>query len=175
MRRRLGAHLPPPHSSQKEASISRCCHAVSLLAKDGCYLDDKRVDQTDEHGRSPLLTTTHRRVSKSTIRTYFYAWTRPCAIGMECPYGRDPRECDAAKRNNWAFKCPDSLSTHPVRKGYITASLKDAIPKMVLSERCDVSEKILDRHYDFRTKQEKMEARMRLIKMAHQQNQKYGA
>jgi len=139
------------------------------------YLDDKRVDQTDEHGRSPLLTTTHGRVSKSTIRTYFYAWTRPCAIGMECPYGRDPRECDAAKRNNWAFKCPDSLSTHPVRKGYITASLKDAIPKMVLSERCDVSEKILDRHYDFRTKQEKMESRMRLMKMAHQQNQKYGA
>jgi hypothetical protein len=139
------------------------------------YLDDKRVDQTDGYGRSPLLTTTHGRVSKSTIRTYFYAWTRPCAIGMGCPYGRDPRECDAAKRNNWAFKCPDSLSTHPVRKGYITAGLKDGIPKMVLSERCDVSEKILDRHYDFRTEQEKMEARMRLIKMAHQQNQKYGA
>jgi integrase len=139
------------------------------------YLEDMRVDQTDEHGRTPLLTTSFGRVSKSTIRTYFYAWTRPCAIGMECPYGRTPRECDAAKRNNWAFKCPDSLSTHPVRKGYITAGLKAGIPKTVLSERCDVSEKILDKHYDHRTKQEKMEARMRLMKMAHQQNPRYGA
>ncbi|WP_141211959.1 site-specific integrase [Halorubrum sp. Eb13] len=139
------------------------------------YLDDKRVDQTDEYGRTPLLTTSHGRVSKSTIRTYFYAWTRPCVIGMGCPYGRDPSECDAAKRNNWAYECPDSLSTHPIRKGYITAGLKGGIPKMVLSERCDVSEKILDRHYDFRTEQEKMRARMNLMKMAHQQNPRYGA
>ena len=29
--------MPPPHSSRKEASISRCCHAVSLLAKDGWW------------------------------------------------------------------------------------------------------------------------------------------
>jgi integrase len=139
------------------------------------YLDDKRVDQTDEYGRTPLLTTSHGRVSKSTIRTYFYAWTRPCVIGMGCPYGRDSRECDAAKRNNWAYECPDSLSTHPIRKGYITAELKAGVPKTLLSERCDVSEKILDKHYDHRTEQEKMKARRIAMEMSHKLNPRYGA
>ena len=139
------------------------------------YLDDKRVDQTDEYGRTPLLTTSHGRVSKSTIRTYFYAWTRPCVIGMGCPYGRDPSECDAAKRNNWAYECPDSLSTHPIRKGYITAELKAGVPKTLLSERCDVSEKILDKHYDHRTEQEKMKARRIAMEMSHKLNPRYGA
>jgi len=139
------------------------------------YLEDKRVDQTDEYGRAPLLTTSYGRVSKSTIRTYFYAWTRPCVIGMECPYGRNPRECDAAKRNNWAYECPDSLSTHPIRKGYITAELKAGVPKTLLSERCDVSEKILDKHYDHRTEQEKMKARRIAMEMSHKLNPRYGA
>ena len=139
------------------------------------YLEDKRVDQTDEYGRAPLLTTSYGRVSKSTIRTYFYAWTRPCVIGMECPYGRDPNECDAAKRNNWAYRCPDTLSTHPIRKGYITAELKTGVPKMLLSERCDVSEEILDKHYDHRTEQEKMKARRIAMEMSHKLNPRYGA
>lgn len=138
------------------------------------YLEDKRVDKADEYGREPLLTTSHGRVSKSTIRTYFYAWTRPCVIGMECPYGRDSSECNAAKRNNWAYECPDSLSTHPIRKGYITAELKSGTSKMVLTERCDVSGKILDKHYDHRTEKEKMEARRKAMEFSHQRNQRYG-
>jgi hypothetical protein len=36
MRRRQGAHLPPPLASRKIASISRRCHVVLRLTKDGC-------------------------------------------------------------------------------------------------------------------------------------------
>lgn len=138
------------------------------------YIEDHRVSQTDEYGREPLLTTSHGRPSKSTIRNYIYAWTRPCAIGQACPYGKDPEECSAARRNNWAFKCPDSLSCHPVRKGYITAELKSGIPEAILSERCDVSEDIMEKHYDHRNQEEKMEARRIAMKMAHEKGSRYG-
>lgn len=138
------------------------------------YIEDNRISNTDEYGREPLLTTNHGRLSKSTIRNYVYAWTRPCAIGQECPYGRDPDDCDAARRNNWAFECPDSLSCHPVRKGYITAELKAGVPKEIISERCDVSESIMDKHYDHRSEEEKMEARRIAIQLAHETGSRYG-
>jgi integrase len=137
------------------------------------YLKDHRKAHTDEHGREPLLTTSHGRLATSTIRNYIYAWTRPCAIGRKCPYEKNPDECEA-RRNNWAFKCPDSLSCHPVRKGYITAELKAGVPKAVVSERCDVSEAIMDKHYDFRTEAEKRKARRVARRLAHTSESTYG-
>jgi integrase len=137
------------------------------------YRNDRRVDQQDSFGRNPLLTTTHGRLSKSTIRTYIYAWTRPCAIGEGCPYDRDPNECKAAQRNNWAYECPDSLSCHPIRKGYIMAKLNTGLSKSVISERCDVSEDVLDKHYDHRSKKEQMEVRRDLIRQLHEIQSQY--
>ncbi|GAB7093463.1 tyrosine-type recombinase/integrase [Halolamina litorea] len=164
-----GTTLKNGEEGERNVSISsRLCEVLDD------YLEDKRVDQTDDFDREPLLTTVHGRLSKSTIRNYFYAWTRPCATGSGCPYGRDPRECEGAQRNNWAFKCPDSLSTHPVRKGYITAELKGGVPQTVLSERCDVSEKILEKHYDHRTEQEKMQVRREMMKMSRKMGRGYG-
>ncbi|MFP8957677.1 hypothetical protein ACLI4Y_13200 [Natrialbaceae archaeon A-CW3] len=121
-----------------------------------------------------MLTTTHGRLSKNTIRTYVYAWTRPCAIGKDCPYGENPEECEAARRMNWAFKCPDSLSCHPVRKGYITAELTSGVPKEILCDCCDVSEDIMDKHYDHRTEETKMAARRVAMQLAHEKNARYG-
>lgn len=138
------------------------------------YLEDNRNEITDEFGREPLLTTRHGRLAKSTIRNYIYAWTRPCAIGKECPYQKNPQECEAAQRNNWAFKCPDSLSSHPVRKGYITRELSAGTPKHILSDRCDVTEKVMDKHYDHRTEEEKMAARKTALELAHQSEPGYG-
>lgn len=164
-----GTRLKNKKEGERDVSITP---GTSQVLDD--YIKDRRIDQIDSYGRSPLLTTKHGRMCKSTIRNYAYAWTRPCAVGRDCPYGRDPAECDAAKRNNWAFKCPDSLSTHPVRKGYITAELKAGVPKVVLSERCDVSERILDKHYDHRTEQEKMKARRTLLEASHRSSPRYG-
>lgn len=138
------------------------------------YIADAREDQTDEYGRQPLLTTKYGRLSTSAIRNYVYAWTRPCVIGQECPYGRDPDECDGARRIQWAFKCPDSLSCHPIRKGYITDELASGVPKAVLVGRCDVSEDVMDKHYDFRDKKQKMKARRIARKLALDKESGYG-
>ena len=138
------------------------------------YIENHRKSKTDEYGREPLLTTNHGRLAKSTIRNYVYAWTRPCAIGRDCPYGKDPESCDAARRNNWAYQCPSSLSCHPVRKGYITSELKSGVPEKVLSERCDVSEGVMEKHYDHRSKEEKMEARKNALRIAHETGTGYG-
>lgn len=138
------------------------------------YIADRRVERTDEYGRKPLLTTSHGRLAKSTMRNYVYKWTQPCAIGKGCPYDRDPEECKAARRKNDASKCPDSLSCHPVRKGYITQELKAGVPMAILSERCDVSERTMQKHYDFRTDQEKMAARKVAMELAHIENAGYG-
>jgi len=163
-----GTNLKNKYDGERYVDIPQ---SVSKVLDD--YIKDNRTSITDEHGRKPLLTTAHGRISKSTIRNYVYAWTRPCAIGKECPYGEDPDECEAARRNNWAFKCPDSLSCHPVRKGYITAELKSGVPKGLLSDRCDVSEDVMDKHYDHRTEEEKMAARRVALKLAHQKKPGY--
>lgn len=145
--------------------------AVNEVLED--YIENQRTDKADEYGREPLLTSSHGRLSKSTIRNYVYAWTRPCATGKECPYGRDPEECRGARRNNWASQCPDSLSCHPVRKGYITQELKSGVPVTILSQRCDVSESILEKHYDLRTDEEKMAARRVAMQLAHEKKPGY--
>lgn len=164
-----GTTLKNDYEGERNVDIPR---SVSDVLDD--YIADHRESSTDEQGREPLLTTAHGRLGKSTIRNYIYAWTRPCAIGRGCPYDRDPEECDAARRNNWAFECPDSLSCHPVRKGYITAELKAGVPKATISQRCDVSEAVMDKHYDHRTEEEKMAARRVALKLAHETEKGYG-
>ncbi|WP_207588485.1 site-specific integrase [Halomontanus rarus] len=138
------------------------------------YVNDVREEVTDDYGREPLLSTESGRMAKSTIRNYVYKWTRPCSIGQECPYGKNPTECLAARQNNHAHKCPESLSCHPVRKGYITAELEAGVPKEILSERCDVSERIMEKHYDHRTEQAKMKARRLALRMAREKKDGYG-
>ncbi|AEH37536.1 tyrosine-type recombinase/integrase [Halopiger xanaduensis] len=123
------------------------------------YIKDQREDSEDKFGREPLLSSKQGRLAESTIRNYVYAWTRPCVLGRGCPYGKDPDECKAAQRNNWASQCPGSLSPHPIRKGYITQELNSGVLMEHLSDRCDVSEKILEKHYDKRTEAEKMATR----------------
>jgi site-specific recombinase XerD len=149
------------------------------------YINSNRIDTKDEYGRKPLLTTSNGRISESTIRQTIYAWTRPCVIGKDCPYGRDPDlnphsdddedkdVCEAAKRRNWACKCPDSVSSHSLRKGYITEELNSGVPVEILSGRCDVSKKILERHYDMRKEDEKMESRRETLRAVHQENSGY--
>jgi hypothetical protein len=43
MRSESRAQTSPPHSSRKVASISRYCHAVLVLAKDGCLVDSVKT------------------------------------------------------------------------------------------------------------------------------------
>ena len=122
------------------------------------WLTNKRPDVTDDHGREPLLASREGRLQKTTLRMYVYRWTRPCTHGEECPHDRDPDDCEANTRDA-ASKCPSSVSPHAIRRGSITHSLNSDMPDKVVSDRANVSPKVIEQHYDRRTEQEKMEQR----------------
>jgi TATA-box binding protein (TBP) (component of TFIID and TFIIIB) len=50
MRSESRAQTSPPHSSRKVASISRCCHAVLVLAKDGWLADLGVIEEDAQTG-----------------------------------------------------------------------------------------------------------------------------
>jgi len=122
-REETGTRLKNGYDGEREVSISK----DAAQAIDG-YLEANRNPVTDEHGREPLLTTRNGRLQKSTIRQYVYAWSRPCAIGKDCPVGEDPDTCEAAQTNNAAYDCPESVSPHPIRRGISPISGRMAFP-----------------------------------------------
>jgi hypothetical protein len=127
------------------------------------YIQSQRHDVEDDHGREPLITTTHGRPSLSTIRGTTYRLTRPCKVDQGCPHDRDPEECEAADGYDKASTCPSARSPHDLRRGAITAHLLDEVPKEVVSDRMDVSPDVLDQHYDRRSKRERMNQRRKYL------------
>jgi integrase len=117
-----------------------------------------RHNVTDEFGREPIITTSEGRPTKSTISDWVYKWTRPCEVGEPCPHNRDPETCEAT-RNDRATECPSSMGPHAVRTGSLTAYRDRGVSREVVSDRCDVSEKILDKHYDKASKRQQMRRR----------------
>lgn len=127
------------------------------------YLEHQRSDVTDDYGREPLLATVQGRIAKSTIRRYVYKRSRPCAIGRECPHNRDSDECEAAVDPDQASGCPSSVTPHPIRRGYITHLLQAGVPVDVISDRCNVSPKVIELHYDVRSEEDKMQQRCEVL------------
>lgn len=78
-----------------------------------------------------------------------------------CPHGREPSDCEATVYGHYS-RCPSSLSPHTIRRG-ATYQLREDIPEKIVSDRCDVSSDVLERHYDRRTDREKMEQRRDFI------------
>jgi len=123
------------------------------------YISENRWDVNDEYGRDPLFTSRFGRLSKNTFRAYVYRLTRPCEIGKECPHGRERESCEAVESRMSASKCPDSVGPHAVRRGAITHYCSEGVAGEVVSDRMNLSKKVLDQHYDFRSEREKMEQR----------------
>jgi len=125
------------------------------------YVEENRVESTDDYGRRPLLTTKFGRASDNSVRAWMYQLTRPCEAGMGCPHNRDPERCEAVdgQTRMSAAKCPDSVAPHAVRRGAITHHLKQDTPPRVVSDRMNVGRDTLSEHYDARTPREKMEQR----------------
>jgi hypothetical protein len=119
----------------------------------------KRIEIEDGYGREPLFTTKYGRVSESTLRRDLYRITQPCQHGAECPHDMDPEDCEARLDNNLLSRCPSNVSPHPVRRGGICHQLKQGVPKDTICERADVSRKVLNKHYDLRTKEEARQQR----------------
>lgn len=121
------------------------------------YVNEHRNDLTDDHGRDPLFTTRQGRLSKPALRANIYQVTRPCDYGDGCPHGEDPKTCEAAT-SYYASKCPSTLHPHAVRKGRITWARLNDVPIEAISYTMDVSLDVLERHYDMRSKKERMES-----------------
>jgi len=153
-----GTPLKNDKGGERDASLKP--HVVSVVED---YLENpKRHDVRDSNGRYPLLTTQNGRPSKSTLRNWMYIWTQPCRRGEECPEDRDPDDCENRYHDQLAG-CPVSLSTHPVRAGSITAHRDAGTPREVVSDRGDVSEKILEKHYDQASERQRMRRRRDFI------------
>ncbi|SEH11539.1 Site-specific recombinase XerD [Natronorubrum sediminis] len=127
------------------------------------YLTNTRPDVEDDHGREPLLATSHGRISNSTFRRCIYRWSRPCSIGTDCPHDRDPEACEANRSSDDASKCPSSRSPHTLRHGFITDARRNGVPIDLLSDRCDVTEEVIRKYYDETTEEERREVRRQIL------------
>lgn len=121
------------------------------------WIEQHRCDVTDEYGREPLLTSRQGRMNQSSIRDIVYRVTQPCHYA-QCPKGRDPEDCQATNYGHHS-KCPVNVSPHDIRRGSITHFLTEDVPKKVVSDRMDVGEDVLDKHYDKRDEKVKVEQR----------------
>jgi site-specific recombinase XerD len=160
VRHRPETGTPLKNGDKAERFIALSADVSEVLSD---YIEEHRHDVTDENSRKPLFTTREGRATKNTIRRNIYAVTRPCATGRGCPHGRDESECDAARRMNAASKCPSTVSGHPVRRGAITHHIRQDVPDKVVSDRMNVSQDVLDQHYDRRSEDEKAEQRRQFL------------
>ncbi|WP_158055326.1 tyrosine-type recombinase/integrase [Halorussus halophilus] len=122
------------------------------------WRDYNRHDVEDENGREPLLTSRNGRMNRSSIRDSVYMVTRPCYYGADCPKGREPDDCEAAEYGGYS-KCPVNVSPHDIRRGSITHFLTEDVPEKVVSDRMNVGQDVLDKHYDKRDEEVKVEQR----------------
>lgn len=123
------------------------------------YIETRRKDATDDYNRKPLLPSRVGRPTPQTLRHYIQHMTQPCIISDHCPHDKDPSTCAARLRQARAFRCPSAVSPHPIRRSAITDHLNKDVPKEVVEERMNVSQKVIDRHYDERTESEKADVR----------------
>ncbi|WP_417936025.1 tyrosine-type recombinase/integrase [Haloarcula saliterrae] len=160
IRHRPETDTPLKNGDRAERYIALSTEVSDVLSD---YISEHRHPVTDDNGRNPLFTTKRGRPAKNSIRRNIYAATRPCATGRGCPHNKDPDTCEAAQRTNDACKCPSTVSGHPVRRGAITHHLRQDVPEKVVSDRMNVSQDVLDQHYDRRTEDEKAEQRRQFI------------
>jgi site-specific recombinase XerD len=160
IRHRPDTETPLKNGDSAERFITLSGDVTEIVSS---YVSENRHAVTDEYGREPLFTTKRGRPAKNSIRRNVYAATRPCATGGDCPHDKNPETCEAAQRTNDACKCPSTVSGHPVRRGSITHFLRSDVPEKVVSDRMNVSQDVLDEHYDRRTEDEKAEQRRQFL------------
>ncbi|MGB9931128.1 tyrosine-type recombinase/integrase [Haloarcula amylolytica] len=152
-----GTPLKNQENSERWNAIS--AHVAQVLDD---YIEGKRKAVTDEHGRTPLITTRNGRVSVSACRDTLYRVTRPCWRGEGCPHNRDPEECEATHYSKMS-QCPSARSPHDVRSGRVTAHRLADEDRTLVSDRMNASEDVLDKHYDRRSQRQKAEQRRNLF------------
>nr|WP_245778439.1 tyrosine-type recombinase/integrase [Halogeometricum rufum] len=158
LRHRPETGTPLKNKKAAERSVAVGSHYCDVIAD---YIEHNRHEVTDDHGRSPLITSSRGRLCDGAVREAIYRITQPCETGG-CPHDKDPATCEY-RRHGKRAGCPSSRSPHGIRRGSITDHLRNGTPQEVVSERSDVSKDILDLHYDERTEREKMELRREFL------------
>jgi integrase len=153
-------HRPDEETPLKNKRKSERWNSVSegVARVLGDYVDDQRIEVLDDHGREPLISTDHGRMSRGAIRATLYRVTRPCWYGEECPHDRDVETCEATNAPSMST-CPSSRSPHDLRSGRLTYYRIKEVDESVVSDRMDASEEVLDKHYDRRSERQKAEQR----------------
>lgn len=113
------------------------------------YVATIRDEVTDEYGREPLIATSRGRMARATMRRLIYRVTAPCFRDETCP----------ACTTDANSKCGESVSPHAIRRGSITHFLTQDVPAEIVGDRMNVSRDVLDKHYDKRTEEIKLEQR----------------
>lgn len=137
---------PLKNKSEGERMVALSRYVCEVLDD---WIDHNRPDVADDHDREPLFTSKHGRLTISTMRERTYTVTRPCYYGDHCPHDRRERDCEATEYG-YRSKCPSSVSPHSIRRGSITHFLTEDVPEKVISDRMDVGQDVLEKHYDKR-------------------------
>lgn len=153
-RPQTGTPLKNNRWSEREVPVSE---AVGTLLAD--YIETERHDVLDDHGRKPLLTTKQGRPQKTTIQRNIYAVTQPCYIGNECPVGKDPETCEWTAYNK-SSQCPESVSPHAVRAGFVTRMRNKGADFDTIGDRVDATAEVLKDHYDTPTPEDRRNRQM---------------
>ncbi|GAB7018741.1 tyrosine-type recombinase/integrase [Halostagnicola bangensis] len=125
------------------------------------YIETERPDVTDEYGREPLFATEYGRASRSTLRRWLYEATS-CRWS---PRDADDCSCDGSC-NPDSNVCPESYYPHAIRRGSIVSHLSGGLRRERASERFDVSVKVIKKHYDPRTEQDRLNDRREAVKQS---------
>ena len=124
------------------------------------YIEFRRVEATDEHGRKPLLTSKKApgRVTVSGIRIRAYEMTQPCQVGKECPHDRDPEDCEA-REHGQKSRCPSVRSPHKWRTGSVTWHRDRGWPPEEIAVKMATSVELVNSVYDQPEKLKRMSIR----------------
>lgn len=144
--------------SERDVSLS---DDVAGVLED--YIKMHRRDVRDDHERRPLFTTRNGRVHRNRWYKHVVGLTRPCKHSDRCPEGRQIATCDAAEYKKNSHDCPFTVGTHAIRRGSITNHLNRGWPMEKVSERCDVTIEVLEKHYDARTLEDKRSNRRKYL------------
>lgn len=146
---------PLKNKEKGERMIALQPEVVQILSD---YIEHNRPDKEDRYGRRPLFASTQGRCHKNTLRRTIYRCSQPCFYSGECPHDRIIEECGAVGYQS-GERCPGSIEPHAIRRGAITHFLNSDIPQQVVEDRMNVSGKVLSKHYDKRTEEQKVELR----------------
>jgi site-specific recombinase XerD len=123
------------------------------------YVREYRIDISDDYGRTPLFTSQQGRPTVGTIRDWTYLATVPCHY-KSCPHGNQRATCEWTSFAT-ASQCPSSRSPHQVRTGAITWMRHQGVPRDVVKDRANASERVIEQHYDKSDPRTEMEERRR--------------